>query len=270
MTTTRLIQNVDSLFGLFNLEVISLVDMSGSERIFTLESFLKSKSMEQLEEVCQQLLDEEYLKSVLRFEDVSHIMLLKVKDLVVAHSFLSEKTAPDGRLFMEIKVLCSRKLTSTGKQMLLAAENLSLRRGITFTKLSSVFEAIGFYERLGYKTVPIKYTCGPPNQNIIGDTAILEVFKEAKSIIDSHFVESGNVLSDENFEKNTSRILLKLRFTRSQIAFIITHFNNRFSIWESILRTIVDLGEYFDNDGLLFMSKCLINSETIGIFNTGI
>ena len=264
----RLIENVDSLFGLFNLEVISLVGMSDSQRQSTIEAFYESKSIDQLEEVCQERLAIEYLKDVLEYQSISHILILKVKDLVMSHAFLSERTANDGRLFMEVNVLCSRKFTSTGKHMLLAAENLTLRRGITFTQLSSVFEAIGFYEKMGYKTVPINNVCGPPNS---GDTAVLEVFKEASSIIGSYYTDDDDSeLSDEDFEKNTSLILLKLRFTDRQVAFLINRFQINFDRWENVLKNIVNTSDYFDKDDLLLMSKCLINSSTVGIFNTGI
>lgn len=268
----KLVQDLDSLFGLFNIEAISFVEMNDYEKRNALDSFYKSKNMDQLEDVCQKVLINEYLQNVLEFEGVSHIILLKVKDLVVAHSFLTERVSKDGRPYMEINVLCSRKFSSTGKHMLLAAENLALRRGITFTQLSAVFEAIGFYEKMGYKTVPIKYTCGEPNQ-IINDTTILEVFKQAKQLIESYFMEfnRGDSLSDGDRSKVTSIILLRLNFTASQIAFLSNNFSDIFEQWENALSVIKsNLSEYFDKDNLLLMSKCLINSSTVGIFNAGL
>ena len=118
MATNKLISNVNSLFELFKLEHISFIGMNDFQRKTTLEDFYKTKSMEQLEEVCQKVLVKEYLQLVL--QDVSHILILKVKDLVVSHAFLTENQANDGRMFMDIDVLCARKFTSTGKHMLLA------------------------------------------------------------------------------------------------------------------------------------------------------
>lgn len=268
----KLIQDVDSLFGLFNVETISFVGMNDYERRNALDSFYKSKNMDQLEDVCQKVLIIEYLQTVLEDDGISHVILLKLKDLVVAHCFLTERVARDGRTYMEINVLCSRKFSSTGKHMLLAAENLALRRGITFTQLSAVFEAIGFYEKMGYKTVPAQFTCGAPNQ-VISDTTILDVFKQATQLIDSYFMQFNGVnsLSDEDRSKVTSIVLLRLNFTTAQVAFLAMNFRNVFEQWESALIYIKDnLSEYFDKDNLLLMSKCLINSSTVGIFNAGL
>jgi len=253
----KLIDNVNSLFGLFEMELISFIGMNDFQRKSTIENFYKSKSIQQLEEVCQDVLVIEYQKLVL--EGVDHILLLKVKDLVVSHTFLTEKHSQDGRSYMEIDVLCARKYTGTGKHMLLAAENLALRRGITFTRLSAVFEAIGFYEHMGYSSIPIESVCGPPQNDMI-----LTMFKQAKQLIGSNSTDQGELP-----ELKSISILSKLRFDKGQLTFLVNNFRNEIINWEAMLQNI-DINKHFDDDNLLLMSKCLISSQTVGLFNAGL
>ncbi len=266
---TRLIENVDSLFSLFNTETISLIDMNLIERKHTLDTFLNSSDMKQLEDVCQGLLVDDFIRLILLDEDISHIILLRMKKMVISYAFLTEKTTQNGTRYMYIDILCARKYTSTGTQILLAAENLALRKGITFSSLSSVFEAIGFYEKMGYKNIPINETCSQINSGSIPDDLILNISKEAKFFLDSTNYSPGNrKIQDGTFNLNISMILSHLRFTRDQIAYLMENFGSSYSIWEQYTRHI-NLKDYFD-DGLLSMTKCLINSKTVGIFNTGI
>jgi len=261
----KLIGDVDSLLNLFNTEVISLIDMNETQQKQAIDDFIKSASMSQLEDVCQGLITKEYIDLVIRTEPISHIILLKVNKLVVAYAFLTEKNAQNGRRYMYIDIICSRKHSSTGKHMLIAAENLALRRGITFTSLSSVFEAIGFYKKMGYNTIPVEEACGKPNSGKIGDDDILRMFQDAKSIIDLHYTPSNrNVPMDTNITK----MLSWMRFTQDQIGFIIENFNDHFENWEYATKN-VNISDYFE-DQLLLMTKCLINSNTVSIFNSGL
>ena len=255
----KLFNDVNSLFGLFQMEVISFIGMNDFQRKSTLEDFFKSKNLEQLEESCQGVLAIEYQQLVL--QSIDHILILKVKDLVVSHAFLTEKEAQDGRRYMEVDILCSRQHTGTGKHMLLACESLALRRGITFTRLSSVFEAMGFYSKMGYSSIPIEAVCGPPQNDMI-----LTIFKQAKQLIGSNSIDQGDIKLPE---LKTISILSKLRFEKLQLAYLLNYFRNEFIQWESMLEN-VDVDKHFDDDNLLLMSKCLINSHTIGIFNSGL
>ena len=266
---TKIIEDVDSLFSLLNTEIISLLGMNPIERKHTLDQFLDSTDSKQLEDVCQGLLVDDFIKLILLDQNISHIILLRMKKLVIAYAFLTEKETLNGIPYLYIDIICSRKYTSTGKQILLASENLALRRGITFTSLSSVFEAIGFYEKMDYKTIPINEACSQPNSGNIPDALILNISKEAKFFLDSTGYSQGNrKIPNETFNLNITRILSNLRFTQDQISYLMENFGSSYSIWEQSTRHI-DLNDYFD-DGLLLMTKCLINSKTIGIFNMGL
>ena len=262
----KLISDVDSLFNLFNTEVISLIDMGETQQKQTIDDFINSASMSQLEEVCQGLISQEYIELVLKTEPISHIILLKVNKLVVSYAFLTEKNAQNGRRYMYIDIICSRKHSSTGKHMLIAAENVALRRGITFTSLTSVFEAIGFYKKMGYNPIPVEEACGEPNSGKLGDDDILRIFQDAKSITDLYYKSNNN--RTVSIDTNITKMLSWMRFSQDQIAFIAENFKDHFENWGSATKN-VDISDYFE-DQLLLMTKCLINSNTVSIFNSGL
>ena len=88
---TKIIEDVDSLFSLLNTEIISLKGMNPIERKHTLDQFLDSTDSKQLEDVCQGLLIDDFIKLTLLNQDISHIILLRMKNLVIAYAFLTEE-----------------------------------------------------------------------------------------------------------------------------------------------------------------------------------
>ena len=86
--TIQFIDDVDSLFGLFNTELISLVDMDERSKRLAIQSFSKSGDMGQLLTVCQGAINGSFIRDTLK-DDISHILLLRVKNLVVSYAFLT-------------------------------------------------------------------------------------------------------------------------------------------------------------------------------------
>lgn len=255
----RLVEGVDSICDLFSLDVISLMGMEEH----TKKTVLDSLDTSQLEDVCQGVLDKDYIKLVLDgYEvDVSHVVLLKVKNLVISFAVLTEKFTPKGEKYMYIDILCARKYSGTGKYMLLAAEDVALRQGVRFASLSAVFEAIGFYEKMGYRSVPIYEACG--DEKMITEmpfNSIIVFYKDAKQALETgNYTEGNSVLSDKERTKNVNAVLLKLRFTQDQIVFLHKKYVYMMDEWEELFQYI-ELDDYFE-ESTLIMTKCLVNSS---------
>jgi hypothetical protein len=256
----NLIQDVNSLFDMFQMDVYPLIDMTPSQKEEAL-SQIQASPFDQFEEVCQGGIDKEYLKCLIFTLGVDHIILMRLKNLVLAMAILSEKKTADSRKYMEIDILCARKDTSMGKQMLLASENLSLRRGFTFTSLSSLPTAMGFYKRMGYKSITPEQTCREPSQK---DTLVLDVYEESKRLLS---LERVNTFSGmlEPVQSKVTTILRNLQISDEDIAYLDESYGPIVDVMNQMLVDI-DIEKSFDS-GNLIMSKCLINSSTVGIFN---
>ena len=248
---TNFIDDIDSLFGLFNTELISLVDMDERERRRAIHEFKNSEDMSQLNIVCQGLINNSFINNTLK--DVSHILLLRVKSLVVSYAFLTERKTKKNVNYMYINIICSRKFSATGKHMLSAAENVSLRRGLSFTSLSSLFTAIGFYNKMGYKTIPIEQACKSSKIDII------KIVEEARKLINSSQINLRNIRLRDVSEKSLTTIVSVLKWmglSKQEIVLLIRTNASIMKKWENDLKS-VDLTNYFDEEKLLFMTKCL-------------
>lgn len=258
----NLIQDVNSLFDMFQIDVYSFIDMGKLEVDNTLTK-IKEGSFEQFEEVCQGGIDQEYLKFLIFSQGVDHMILMKVKNLVLSVAILSEKKTDSSVKYMEIDILCARKQSSMGKQMILASENFSLRRGFTFTSLSSLPAAMGFYKRMGYKSITPEQTCKEPSKR---DTLILDVYEESKRLLSQKRVSTFSNKMDR-IESKVATILRNLHISEEDIAYLNDAHGPIVETMNNIL-VETDLGKHFDS-GNMIMSKCLINSSTVGIFNQG-
>ena len=249
----KFIDDIDSLFGLFNTELISLIDMDPRERRLTMQSFKKSEDMGQLNTVCQGVINSSFINNTLK-DDISHILLLRVKNLVVSYAFLTERKTTNNVNYMYINIICSRKFSSTGRHMLLAAENVALRRGLAFTSLSSVFSAIGFYNRMGYKTIPIEEACKSNKFDMI------DIAKKARTFIESSPINLVNIrlrdVPEQSLNTNIASILKWMGFRKQEIVLLIKSNASVMKKWEKELKN-VDLNKYFDRERLLLMTKCL-------------
>ena len=150
----ELVRDVDALLGLFEMEIITLIGLSRTKKSVLLNKFMDSSDVVQLEEVCQGQIKQRYIEYTVK-HNVDYILLLKVKGLVVSYALLKERMSSTGVKYMYIDILCARKFSSTGRHMLLAAEEFSLRKGVKFTNLSSLPEVTGFYSKMGYKSITI-------------------------------------------------------------------------------------------------------------------
>ena len=251
--TIQFIDDVDSLFGLFNTELISLVDMDERSKRLAIQSFSKSGDMGQLLTVCQGAINGSFIRDTLK-DDISHILLLRVKNLVVSYAFLTERKTKNNVNYMYINIICSRKFSSTGKHMLLAAENVALRRGLSFTALSSLFTAIGFYKTMGYQTIPIEQACKSSKIDII------DIAEKARKLLDSSPINLRNIrlrdVPENSLTTNIAIVLKWMRFSKQEIILLIKSNASIMKKWEKDLKS-VDLNNYFDKERLLFMTKCL-------------
>lgn len=253
-----LIYNVNSLLDLFHMDVISFVDMNKEGQNMALESIKDTKFIDQFEEVCQHAMDEDYLRFLIFVQGVDHLIMLRVNKLVVAISMCTEKESSDfdGK-YMEIDILCSRKLTSTGKQMIIAAENLALRRGMSYTSLTSLYNAIGFYERMNYAPVPPSMACnarGPDSR------MILDIHDEANQL-----VQLGKVPENEpvlSVGGPVGDLLRRFNVPTNMILHLLSEYPVQVDKWSDWLNTI-DIGDYFDGSNLR-MTKCLLDTNDLG------
>lgn len=259
-----LIYNVNSLLDLFRMEVISFVDMTKEEQNVALENLKDTKFIDQFEEVCQHAMDDDYLRFVVFTQGVDHLIMLRVNRLVVAIAMCTEKESSSGKRsrdfngkYMEIDVLCSRKLTNTGKQMLIAAENLALRRGMMHTSLTSLYNAIGFYERMNYAPVPPSMACnsrGPDSR------MILDIHDEANQL-----VQLGKVPENEPIRSVSGPVgdlLRRFEVPTEMILHILSEYPVQVDKWSEWLNKI-DIRDHFDGSNLI-MTKCLIDTNDSG------
>lgn len=258
----NLVQDVNSLFDMFTIDVYSFIDMSKPETDSTLKK-IQEGSFEQFEEVCQGGIDQEYLKFLIFAQGVDHMIIMKVKNLVLSVAILSEKKTSSPKKYMEIDILCARKQSSMGKQMILASENFSLRRGFTFTSLSSLPAAMGFYKRMGYKSMTPEQTCEKPSQS---DTLVFDVYEESIRLLSLERVSNFSNQMDR-IESKVASILRNLDVSEEDISYLNEAHGPIVDIMNNLLMgTLIE--KHFDG-GNMIMSKCLINSSTVGIFNQG-
>ncbi len=258
----NLIQDVNSLFEMFNMDVYSFVDKSNIEKETSMNK-IKGESFDQFQEICQGGIDEEYMKWLIFTQGVDHILLLKVKNLVISMAILNEKKNDASNTYMDIEILCARKQSSMGKQMILASENYALRKGITFTSLSSLPSAMMFYDRMGYKSITPNQACKAPSHD---DTLVLDVYKESKRLLD---LPRQSSFSDymQRSESKVSTVLRNLQVSEEDISYLNQVHGDIFDIMNNRLNNI-DIEKHFDS-GNLVMSKCLVDGSTIDIFNIG-
>ena len=138
--------------------------------------------------------------------------------------------------------------------MLLAAENVALRRGLSFTSLSSLFTAIGFYKFMGYQTIPIEQACKSSKIDI------LKIAENARKLLDSSPINLRNIrlrdVPEKSLKTNIALVLKWMRFSKQEIILLIKSNATIMKKWEKDLEN-VDLNNYFDKEKLLLMTKCL-------------
>lgn len=253
-----MIEELDALCSSLNMEIISLIDKDEDERI----KMMKSLDLSQVTDTCQGSLGRDFISTVLDGngddDKVSHVIVLTFNKLLISFALLTEKLTEMGAKYMYIDVLCARKHSSVGKTVLSAAESFSLRRGIKFTSLSSLFESIGFYSKMGYHSIPIEETCLGPSDKKVPFNAVIEFAKEAKEAIDTgDYVDNGIALTRQEEDIKANDVLLKMGFTDDQILFLNKTFKTMMDKWIDIFQDI-NIHDYFDTPELI-MSKCLLD-----------
>ena len=103
--------------------------------------------------------------------------------------------------------------------MLLAAENVALRRGLSFTSLSSLFTAIGFYNFMGYQTIPIEQACKSSKIDIV------KIAENARNLLDSSPINLRNIrlrdVPEKSLKTNIALVLKWMRFSKQEIILLI-------------------------------------------------
>jgi len=253
--------DADVLLGLLEIEILTFIGLDNEKRTELFNKFWNSSAKEQLDDVCQGQISAGYVKNAIKKDDVSYILLLKVKGLIVSYALLTEKVSSVGVKYMYIDVICARKFSSTGRHMLEASENFSLRKGVSFVNLSSVSGAIGFYSKMGYRSMQVSDACGLPNSGELTDNFLLELVNEAKELISfsRDYEDRGKTVQD--FDSNDIyRLFFRMGISQDQIVFLENKYKSNFKKWKNTMKN-VDLTDYFDSK-LLRMSKCLVDLGT--------
>jgi len=258
------LMDVDVLFGLLETEIITFIGVEHNKREELFDKFWKSNVKEQLDDVCQGQISAGYVKNAIKKDDVSYVLLLKVNGLVVSYALLTEKVSSVGVKYMYVDVLCARKFSATGRHMLEAAENFSLRKGVSFTNLSSVRGAVGFYSKMGYKSMKVPDSCGLPNSGELPDNFMLDIVNESKDLISfsRDYKDRGRSVKDFN-SNDIYRLLFRMGLSQDQIVFLEKRFTSKFKGWKNTMKK-VEIEDYFDSQ-LLRMSKCLVQLGTAPI-----
>jgi len=252
----KLVGDVDKLFSMFEMKSHDLYTMS-QEDIKILEDSI----VHQTDEICQGEIDGDYIKTVVR--QAGHIITLSVNKLVIGMSILTEKLEGITR-YMEVDILCSRKFSGTGRQILLASENLARSMMIGSMSLSSLPISIGFYRKMGYMPVPVFRACENPQQI---DLDVLNIYDHARYLLGAQPPLITNNQMGEEVHNQARSIVLKMGLTVEEYRYLLKEYPDIVNGWNDRV-SIIEVEDLFE-DGNLMMTKCLWNNPQgdLGLMN---
>ena len=252
----KLVGDVDKLFNMFEMKPYDLYTMTQDDI-----KILEDSIVNQTDEICQGAIDGDYIKTVVR--QAGHIITLSVNKLVIGMSILTEKLEGETR-YMEVDILCSRKFSGTGRQILIASENLARSMMIGSVSLSSLPMSIGFYRKMGYLPVPIFRAC----ENAVQvDLDVLNIYDHARYLLAAQPpLMTNNKMGEEVFNQARS-VLLKMGLSVEEYRYLLKEYPEIASGWNDRVK-IIEVEDLFE-DGNLMMTKCLWNNPQgdLGLLN---
>jgi len=254
--TNQLVSDVDKLLSMFEMKAYDLFNMSNEDI-----NALELKIVTQTGDVCQGEIDPDYIKTVIR--QAGHIITLTVNNLIIGMSILTEKTVTETR-YMEVEILCSRKFAGTGRQMLLASENLARSMIIKYMSLSSLPVSIGFYRKMGYLPIPVTHACHQSQQIHLD---IVNVYDHARHLLYlQNPLMTNNTMREEDLTP-ARKFLLNTGLDTTQYRYLLKEYPEIVDGWNVLLQSI-NVDQLFE-DGNLMMTKCLWDHPTgdIGVIN---